>query len=116
MRQYTLRMRALLLALVVLPLAQAQFTVQSSGTQAGLRGIAIGDARGSVAFASGTGGTILHTTDAGAHWTPCTTPPDAASLDFRAVQAFDANTALSMSSGGGAASRVYKTVDDCRTW
>ncbi len=116
MRQYTLRMRALLLALLFIPVARGQFTLQTGGTQAGLRGIASGDARGTVAWASGTGGTVLRTTDAGAHWTLCTTPPNASSLDFRGIVAFDASTAMVMSSGTGAASRVYKTVDGCRTW
>ena len=54
-----------------------------------------------VAWASGSNGTVLHTTDNGATWLLCKTPPDAEHLDFRGIQAFDANTAIVMSSGKG---------------
>jgi photosystem II stability/assembly factor-like uncharacterized protein len=37
-------------------------------------------------------------------------------LDFRGIQAFDANTAIVMSSGKGDLSRLYKTTDGCHTW
>jgi photosystem II stability/assembly factor-like uncharacterized protein len=43
-------------------------------------------------------------------------PPNAEKLDFRAVQAFDANIALVMSAGKGAASKLYKTKDGCKSW
>lgn len=105
----------LLAPLLSLPLS-AQFALQHSGSTASLRGIAIGDARGHVAWASGTGGTVLRTVDAGVHWTACAVPPGAEALDFRGIQAFDAQTAIVMSSGKGAASRLYRTADGCRTW
>ena len=38
------------------------------------------------------------------------------SLDFRGVQAWDAQTAIVMSSGKGRLSRLYKTTDGCKTW
>ncbi len=41
--------------------------MQESGTTAGLRGIDSVD--GTVAWASGTNGTVLRTIDGGAHWT-----------------------------------------------
>lgn len=91
--------------------------LQGSGTQAGLRGIVSVD--GQVAWASGTGGTVLRTLDGGAHWQACATPDgdkDGATLDFRGVQAWDSRTALVMASGPGAKSRLYKTTDGCRTW
>ena len=84
---------------------------------AGLRGIDSVD--GTVAWASGTGGTVLLTTDGGAHWQKCTTPDaerDGAALDFRGVQAWDAHTAIVMASGPGDKSRLYKTVNGCKTW
>jgi hypothetical protein len=91
--------------------------LQSSGTTAGLRGIDSVD--GAVAWASGSGGTILRTTDGGAHWTRCATPDaatDGATLDFRGVQAWDKEQAVVMSSGKGSLSRLYLTSDGCKTW
>jgi hypothetical protein len=49
-------------------------------------------------------------------WQACAVPPGAEHLDFRGVQAFDANTAIVMSSGKGDLSRLYKTTDGCHTW
>jgi len=49
-------------------------------------------------------------------WQSCTVPPGAEKLDFRGVQAFDANTAIVMSSGKGDLSRLYKTTDGCHSW
>jgi len=113
------------LLLSVSALAAAQSTIpsktpwkmQESGTTAGLRGIDSVD--GMVAWASGSGGTVLKTIDGGAHWTQCAVPDaakDGATLDFRGVQAFDAKTAFVMSSGKGKISRIYKTADGCKTW
>jgi hypothetical protein len=93
------------------------WVMQESGTTAGLRGIDSVD--GAVAWASGTGGTVLRTTDGGAHWQKCAIPDadkDGATLDFRGVQAWDARTAIVMASGPGDKSRLYKTTDGCKTW
>jgi photosystem II stability/assembly factor-like uncharacterized protein len=92
----------------------AQFDMEESHTTASLRGIAV--AGPGIAWASGSGGTVRRTEDGGYLWQICTTPPDAEKLDFRAIQAFDANTAFVMSSGKGHLSRVYKTTDGCQTW
>ncbi len=97
--------------------AHLVWLLQNSGTTAGLRGIDSVD--GTVAWASGTGGTVLRTIDGGAHWTRCATPDadkDGATLDFRGVQAWDAETAIVMASGPGDKSRLYKTTDGCKTW
>jgi hypothetical protein len=99
------------------PAAAQVWQMQGSGTTASLRGIDSVD--GTVAWASGTEGTVLRTIDGGAHWTKCAVPDsakDGATLDFRGVQAFDANTAFIMSSGKGKLSRLYKTTNGCRTW
>ena len=108
-------MRLTLLACALLtPATQAQWQLQQSNTSASLRGIhALGSG---IAWASGTEGTILRTTDQGQHWQRCTTPPAAEHLDFRGIQAFDAQTAIVMSSGKGDLSRLYKTTDACQTW
>lgn len=94
--------------------ADAQWTMQQSHATASLRGIH--NVGGGVVWASGTEGTILHTTDDGENWQPCAVPPGAEKLDFRGIQAFDANTAVVMSSGTGNLSRIYKTNDGCRKW
>jgi photosystem II stability/assembly factor-like uncharacterized protein len=91
--------------------------MQASGTTAGLRGIDSVD--GKVAWASGTGGTVLRTVDGGGHWIKCAVPDaatDGKTLDFRGVQAWDAMTAIVMASGPGEKSRLYKTADGCGTW
>lgn len=94
--------------------AQAQWQMQTSNSTADLRGIdAVG---GGVAWASGAHGTVLRTEDGGYMWQSCSMPPGAEDLDFRGVQAFDADTALVMSSGPGNGSRVYKTLDGCHSW
>ena len=94
--------------------SRAQWRVQDGHTTADLRGIHyVGNG---VAWASGTNGTILRTVDMGQTWEHCSTPAGAESLDFRAIQAFDGTTAIAMSAGQGALSRLYKTIDGCQHW
>jgi photosystem II stability/assembly factor-like uncharacterized protein len=107
-------MRAAALLAVLTLSAHAQWALQQSNTTADLRGI--DNVGHGIAWASGTNGTVLHTTDNGATWLLCKTPPDADHLDFRGIQAFDADTAIVMSSGKGDLSRLYKTTDGCQTW
>jgi len=88
--------------------------MQDSGTSAGLRGIhAVSE---SVAWASGTDGTVLRTVDGGSHWTKCAVPTGGEKLDFRGVWAWDDQTALAMSAGSGELSRLYRTTDGCKSW
>jgi len=99
------------------PASSPVWVMQDSGSTASFRGIDSVD--GTVAWASGTEGTVLRTTDAGQHWTKCAVPDgdkDGATLDFRGVQAWDAQTAIVMASGPGEKSRLYKTIDGCKTW
>jgi photosystem II stability/assembly factor-like uncharacterized protein len=93
--------------------ASAQWEVQASGTTASLRGLSVVDNR--VAWASGTRGTVVRTTDGGATWRVMTVP-GADSLDFRDIAAFDARRAYVLSIGTGSASRIYKTTDGGTTW
>lgn len=94
--------------------AQAQWQMQRSGIHASLRSIHSVD--GTVAWAGGTDGTVLRTVDGGQHWTMCSVPQGAATLDFRSVWAWDAENAMAMSSGTGQQSRLYSTHDGCRSW
>jgi photosystem II stability/assembly factor-like uncharacterized protein len=89
------------------------WTAQSSGVTARLRGVsAVSDL---VAWASGSGGTIIRTADGGATWQALTVP-DVAKLDFRDVDAISADVAYVLSIGSGESSRIYKTSDAGRTW
>jgi photosystem II stability/assembly factor-like uncharacterized protein len=95
------------------PAASAQWQVQSSGTTASLRGLSAVSDR--VAWASGTRGTVIRTTDGGVTWRVMTVS-GTDSLDFRDVEAFDERRAYVLSIGNGSASRIYKTVDGGATW
>ena len=94
-------------------LAGAQWVMQASGTTVRFRGVsAVSD---KVAWASGAKGTYARTTDGGQTWQAATVP-GAEMLDFRDVEAFDADTAYLLSIGEGENSRIYKTIDGGRNW
>ena len=84
-----------------------------TGSTARLRGLAAVDH--DVAWTAGGGGTVLRTTDGGRTWHPAS-PPGAAGLEFRDVEAFDADTAVVLAIGESDASRVYRTEDGGRSW
>jgi photosystem II stability/assembly factor-like uncharacterized protein len=105
-------MRSILLLHAAAAFAQT-LTLQPAGTTASLRGVWAVSER--IAWASGTGGTFLRTTDGGATWTAATVP-GAEALDFRDVQGVDAATAYLLSIGTGESSRVYKTTDGGAHW
>ncbi|WP_342113715.1 hypothetical protein [Pseudoduganella sp. OTU4001] len=85
---------------------------QPVASEAELRGLSVVSAK--VAWASGAKGTVLRTVD-GETWTRLPVP-DAEAFDFRDIEAFDANTAIIMGAGPGAASRMYRTRDGGATW
>ena len=93
--------------------APAAWVPQITGVDARLRGVSAVSDR--VAWASGTAGTVLRTTDGGDSWTRLTVP-GAEALDFRDVDAFSANVAYVLSIGNGQASRIYKTGDGGKSW
>jgi len=93
--------------------AQSGLRMQISHTTESLRGVSAVSRQ--VAWASGTHGTYLRTTDGGRTWIPRQVP-DAATLDFRAVVAFSADEAFLMSAGAGEQSRVYRTSDAGQHW
>ncbi|MES2220683.1 MAG: hypothetical protein V4587_06925 [Acidobacteriota bacterium] len=94
--------------------ARAQWQMEPSVTTASLRGIHAVTA--DIAWASGTGGTVVRTLDGGQHWKSCAVPEGAEKLDFRSVWAWDGDHAMVMSSGPGSESKLYSTHDGCRTW
>lgn len=93
--------------------ADAQWQKQAVNTKAGLRGLSVVSEK--VVWASGTGGTFLKTADGGKTWLVGSVP-GAEKLDFRDVEAFDADTAYLLSIGEGENSRIYKTTDGGKTW
>jgi photosystem II stability/assembly factor-like uncharacterized protein len=86
---------------------------QTSGTSFRLQAISAVDDK--VVWTSGLGGTFARTTDGGDTWASSIVPA-ADSLQFRDVEAFDANTAYLLSAGAGPLSRIYKTTDGGETW
>src|SRR6202166_3296182 len=107
-------MRCLPLVLLTVATAWGQSVprVQFSHTTESLRGVSAVSRQ--IAWASGTHGTYLRTTD-GRLWIPAQVP-GAESLDFRAVVAFSADEAFLMSAGPGDQSRIYHTTDAGRHW
>src|SRR5216683_1794883 len=95
------------LALLGAAFAQSGPRVQISHTTESLRGVSAVSRE--VAWASGTHGTYLRTTD-GRIWIP-EQVPGAESLDFRAVVAFSADEASLMSAGPADQSPNYHTQD-----
>jgi photosystem II stability/assembly factor-like uncharacterized protein len=107
-------MRFLLtLVLAASALAQSAPQTHPSRTTESLRGASAVSQQ--IAWASGTHGTYLRTTDAGRTWVPAQVP-GAEALDFRAVVAFSADEAFLMSAGPGDQSRIYHTADAGQHW
>lgn len=84
-----------------------------TGVTARLRGLSVVSDR--VAWASGSGGTVLRTVDGGRTWRQVG-PPNTADLQFRDIEAFGADRAVILSIGEGEQSRIYATSDGGRTW
>ncbi|PWL29814.1 MAG: oxidoreductase [Roseivirga sp. XM-24bin3] len=84
---------------------------QESGVTAGFRGLsAVSD---DVAWASGSAGTVIRTIDGGGTWENVSIP-GTDTLQFRDIEAFDANTAIVLSAGLPAV--IYKTTDGGQNW
>jgi photosystem II stability/assembly factor-like uncharacterized protein len=92
--------------------AAPAWQAQDSGVTVELRGLSAVSSK--VAWASGAKGTVIRTVD-GEHWHTVAVP-DAAAFDLRDIHAVDADTALAMGAGPGAASRLYRTTDGGATW
>src|SRR5215831_4613687 len=93
----------LALALVIAPcVAHAQWVAQVRPVDVELRGLSVVSPQ--VVWASGQRGTVLHTSDAGEHWTRDTIP-GAGALDLRAIAATSPTTAHAISIADS--SRIY---------
>ena len=88
-------------------------TTQTSHTTENLRGVSAPTSK--IAWASGTHGTYLRTTDGGGAWSPAQVP-GAEALDFRDVEAFSADLAYLLAAGPGEQSRIYKTTNAGKIW
>ena len=106
--------RVLALALVGGVVAlQPVWRPQVSGVTARLRGVSACSEE--VAWASGSGNTILRTTDGGETWTRVANP-STDRLDFRDIDAVGERTAYVLSIGAGPLSRIFRTTDAGATW
>ncbi len=105
-------MKTLAVLFTIIMLATPTWTTQTSGVTARLRGVSAVSER--VAWASGSASTVLRTTDGGQTWQKLTVTDE--TLDFRDVDAIDAQIAYILSIGNGPASRIYKTTDAGKTW
>jgi photosystem II stability/assembly factor-like uncharacterized protein len=102
--------------LLMLAAPDSWWSVQPTGVDANLRGVAVVVHRGSaLIWATGSKGTIVHSEDAGQTWAPAHIT-GAENLDFRGVQTFDGKSVYVMSSGEGQASRIYRSTDGGATW
>jgi photosystem II stability/assembly factor-like uncharacterized protein len=108
-----MKLSHLFLICILSTVASAQWLKQNVNTTSGLRGLSVVNER--IIWASGTGGTVIRTIDGGKSWKVMTVPA-AEKLDFRDIEAFDANTAYILSIGNGDSSRIYKTNDGGATW
>ena len=104
--------------ILVLPssnnLATAQDTIwqlQESNSKASLRGLCV--VSDQIVWASGSGGTVLRTTDGGKNWKNVSAA-GAEKLDFRDIHAFNDRRAVIINAGQPA--RFYLTTDGGETW
>ena len=93
--------------------ATVRITPQDSGTQATIRGLAVRNH--AEAWVTGSGGTVIRTTDSGRTWKRIPIPESNA-LDFRDVEVLPDGTLLLMSIGSGNASRILRSSDSGNTW
>ena len=87
--------------------------LKPTGTTARLRGVSAISEK--TAWTSGSLGTVLRTVNGGSTWQNVS-PPGTATLQFRDIEAFDADRAVILSIGNGTDSRIYITSDAGQHW
>jgi photosystem II stability/assembly factor-like uncharacterized protein len=116
--------KRILLAAAIVALAVTSFAAAGghgyawqltpTGSTAQFRGLSA--VSRNTAWVSGTLGTVLRTTNRGATW-QSVGPPGTQALQFRDIEAFNANTAVIMSIGNTPdAFRIYRTTNGGQTW
>jgi photosystem II stability/assembly factor-like uncharacterized protein len=100
-------------AQAALPAPAVTVERQASGTTQLLIGLHAVNEK--VVWATGAGGTVLRTTDGGAHWS-VSTIAGGAFLAVRDVHALDSLTAWVLSIGNADSSRIYQTTDGGAHW
>ena len=105
-------MKFVLVFILVVSVLTPRWTSQTSHVTVRLRGVSAVNEK--IAWSSGASSTVLRTADGGATWKKLTVTSD--TLDFRDVDAVDAQTAYVLSIGNGPDSRIYKTTDAGATW
>jgi len=108
-RSVVLLPAVLLASTAALLRAQGAWTPLPAGTTASFRGLSVVD--DDVIWASGTRGTVAHSSDGGRTWS-VDTVPGAAVMDLRAVAGRSASVAHVASTAG----RIWRTMDGGRTW
>jgi photosystem II stability/assembly factor-like uncharacterized protein len=108
-------MRFLVLFLLLAAASAQQWTHLDAKTTASLRGLGV--VSDQIVWASGTEGTVIRTVDGGKTWSVMTVA-GGEKLDFRGIHAFDANTAVIISSGPAEKDQahIYRTTDAGRHW
>jgi photosystem II stability/assembly factor-like uncharacterized protein len=87
-----------------------------TGSTASLRGVsAVSATTAWTSGATSTGGVVFRTVDRGATWQNVS-PTGPATLQFRDIEAFDADRAVVLSAGVGTDSRIYVTADGGAHW
>jgi photosystem II stability/assembly factor-like uncharacterized protein len=87
--------------------------VTPTGSSEEFRGLAAVSRK--VAWVSGEAGSVLRTTDRGAHWKDVS-PTAAKGLALRDIEAWSARRAVALSIGPGDQSRIYTTDDGGKVW
>ncbi|WP_207507242.1 YCF48-related protein [Telluribacter humicola] len=111
----TVSFLVLVLCFLLAPHLQAQWHILDVKTNASFRSVHASSPL--TCWIGGTNGTILRTTNGGESWEVLRVP-EADSLDFRDVHAFDQNTAVIMSAGESekGKARIYRTEDGGQSW